>query len=196
MSGRWARRVIGISLAGLAAAAMLWPAQAGAGGGGHGGSFCPGFAEGPTIEMRDNCFAGTTHFVEPNSTITVKNSGQLPHSLTAVAGSIDTGPIEPGKQTTVKVGNAGVVRIYCTLHGSRDGGGMTGVLVVGDGGDATKATLPPNAEPVATRSVAPVDSDGLSGFESLALVAALFGAGLGTAGLAFQVASRSRKPTT
>lgn len=196
MSGRQARRAFGISVAVCAAVMMLWPASAGAGGGGHGGSFCAGFAEGATIEMNDNCFTGTTHFVDPNSTINVKNSGELPHSLTAVDGSIDTGAIDPGKQATVKVGDAGVTRIYCTLHGSREGGGMTGVLVVGDGGAATKATRASNAEPVSARSAAPVEGDGLSGFASLALVAALVGAGLGTAGLALQIASRARKPTT
>ena len=197
MFGRHSMLALGIAAAGFGAAMVLWPTTAGAGGGGGGGSFCPGFAEGSTIETRDNCFAGTTNFVEPGSTITVKNAGQLPHSLTAVDGSIDTGTLEPGRQTTVKVGDAGVVRVYCTLHGSRDGGGMTGALVVGNGGNNTKATLPSNAEPVSARSAPTlVESDGLSGFASLALVTSLFGAGLGTAGLALQVASRARKPTT
>jgi plastocyanin len=188
MFGRRTARAFGISLAGFVAAAVLWPATVGAGGGGHGGSSCPGYAEGPTIEMLDNCFKGTTHFVEPGSAVTVKNSGQLPHSLTAVDGAFDIGTLEPGKSATVEVSDAGVVRVYCTLHGSRDGGGMTGVLVVGDGGEAADARLPATAEPVSARAApAAIESDGLSGLASLALVAALFGAGLGTAGLAFQL---------
>jgi plastocyanin len=188
MFRRRVTRAFGVSLAALAAVPLLWPAAAGAGGGGHGGSSCPGYAEGPTIETLDNCFKGTTHFVDPGSRIMVKNSGQLPHSLTAVDGSVDTGTLEPGKSATVKVGDAGVVRIYCTLHGSRDGGGMTGVLVVGNDGRATGATLPANAEPVSARAgPTPAESDGLSGLASLALVTARFGAGLGTAGLAFQL---------
>jgi hypothetical protein len=95
MFGGRTTRALGVSLVLLVAVAVLWPAMAGAGGNGHGGSSCPGYAEGPTIEMLDNCFKGTSHFVEPNSTITVKNSGQLPHSLTAIDGSIDTGTLEP-----------------------------------------------------------------------------------------------------
>jgi plastocyanin len=188
MFGRRTARAFGVTFVGVGALAVLWSATAGAGGGGHGGSICPGYAEGPTIKMFDNCFMGTTHFVEPKSTITVTNSGQLPHSLTAVDGSIDTGTLEPGTSATVKVGDAGVVRLYCTLHGSRDGGGMTGVLVVGDGGKATDATLPANAKSVSARAApAQAESGGLSGLASLALVTALFGAGLGTAGLAFQL---------
>jgi plastocyanin len=193
MFGRRTVRAFGVSVIGFIALAVLWPATAGAGGNGHGGSSCPGYAEGPTIEMFDNCFKGTTHFVEADSTLTVKNSGQLPHSLTAVDGLFDTGTLQPGRSATVKVGRAGVVRLYCTLHGSRDGGGMTGVLVVGNGGKAAEATLPTTAEPVSARATpVAVESDGLSGLASVALVTALFGAGLGTAGLAFQLA-RVRK---
>jgi plastocyanin len=175
MSERWTRRIVGIVFTTVAAVAVLWPTVAGAGGGGGHGSICPGFAEGSAIEMYDNCFAGTTHFVEPGAQITIKNSGSLPHSLTALDNSVDTGVLEPGETKTAQWDEPGIVRIFCTLHGSRDGGGMTGTVVVGDGGTDGTATVPVKAEPVSTRtaaSAAPVRSDGLSGFAAVALAVA------------------------
>ena len=183
----------GMVLTVVAAPSLMAPAMAGAGGGGGGGggAHCPGFAEGATVEMYDNCFAGTTHFVEPGTTVTVKNSGSLPHSLTAIDGSIDTGTLDAGETATVAVDDAGIVRVDCTLHGSRDGGGMTGTFVVGDGGASAEKAVEVDAEPVSARTetaAAPgVEDDGLSVLASIAIVLAVFGGGLGAAALTLQV---------
>jgi plastocyanin len=187
-----------MTFAAVAAFGVLWPSIAAAGGGGGGGgTHCPGFAEGATVEMYDNCFAGTTHFVEPGTEVTVKNAGSLPHSLTAVDGSFDTGTLEAGETTTVALDQAGIVRVYCTLHGSRDGGGMAGTFVVGDGGAEARAETTVDAEPVSTRSAGAasspvIDEDGLSVVASVALIAAVFCGGLGAAALTLQLV-RARK---
>ena len=192
MGARRAAAWIGTVLVAVVVPSVVGPAIAGAGGGGGGeGAHCPGFAEGAAVEMYDNCFAGTTQFVEPDTTVTVENSGSLPHSLTAVDGTFDTGTLDAGETATVEVADAGVVRVYCTLHGSRDGGGMTGTFVVGDGGAAARKTVAVDAEPVSTRTAgaaAPVvETDDLPVLASMAVIAAVFCGGLGAAALVLQV---------
>ena len=111
---------------------MLTPGVALAGGGGVDPSACPGYAEGTAISMRDSCFVGTAHFAPSGTTITVTNDGGLPHTLTAVNGSFDTGQIAPGSDAQLNVEEPGIYRIFCTLHGTAQGLGMAGVLVVGE----------------------------------------------------------------
>lgn len=111
---------------------LLSPAGASAGGGGGGGGPCAGFRSGSTVVMRDNCFDGVAHFAANGTTLVVENQGVLPHSFTAVDGSFDSGVLQPGQRAEIEPGNDGVFRVVCTLHGSRDGGGMAGVLLIGN----------------------------------------------------------------
>ena len=87
---------------------------------------------GDTSVMRDNCFAPTAHQLGAGTTVTVVNEGVLPHTLTAVDGSFDTGILEPGESATIEVGEEGIVPFYCTLHSSPAGEGMAGMLLVGE----------------------------------------------------------------
>lgn len=116
---------------------MAFPAVASAGGGGVDTSGCAGFSEGNTVAMLDSCFSGTTHFAPDGATITVGNDGVLPHTLTAVDGSFDTGNVDPGDSALLTIDEPGVYRVFCALHGTAQGDGMAGVLVVGDAGPAT-----------------------------------------------------------
>ena len=109
----------------------FWPRAALAGGGG-GGGLCAGFASGDTLIMRDSCFEGTAHFASPGGTLVVSNEGSAPHSFTAVDGSFDTGLLQPGQTARIPLEADGISRAYCTLHGTADGHGMAGVLVVGN----------------------------------------------------------------
>lgn len=113
---------------------MAIPGVASAGGGGVEGSGClgSGFSEGTKVVMRDSCFAGTAHFAPNGASVTVSNEGQFPHTLTAVDGSFDTGTVGPGSSAQLAVDEPGIYRVYCTLHGTAQGDGMAGVLVVGD----------------------------------------------------------------
>jgi plastocyanin len=110
---------------------LLLPGVVLAGGGG-GGAICAGFATDSTVVMRDNCFEGTAHFAEAGTTITIRNEGHLPHSFTAVDGSFDTGLLDGGQRAEIELEGAAIVQVYCTLHGTAQGSGMAGILVVGD----------------------------------------------------------------
>lgn len=110
----------------------LSPAPARAGGGGGQGGACAGFASGPALIMRDNCFEGVAHFAEAGATLEVVNEGELPHSFTAVDGSFDSGVLDGGESVKLRLGEAGLVEIYCVLHGQASGAGMAGVLIVGE----------------------------------------------------------------
>ncbi len=109
----------------------LIPGVASAGGGGN-ISRCPGFATGTTVSMLDSCFNGTAHFAPADTTITISNDGELPHTFTAVDGSFDSGQVSPGETFEITVDEPGIIQVFCTLHGTAQGQGMAGVLVVGE----------------------------------------------------------------
>jgi hypothetical protein len=120
----------------------LIPGVASAGGGG-GEGMCPGFASGTTVSMMDSCFAGIAHFAPADTTITIVNQGLAPHTLTAVDGSFDTGEVLPGDSYELTIDEPGIYQVFCRLHGTADGKGMAGVLVVGEA-----EPLPMSAPPI------------------------------------------------
>ena len=131
------RRIV---LAATIAAAMTLTAPALAGGGGHGSDRCPGFAEGGEIVMLDSCFSGTAHFAPAYGQVEVVNEGQLPHTYTAVDGSFDSGILPPGESFSFSTKDAGLVEVFCRLHGTMSGDGMAGLLVVGAPGSSVEET--------------------------------------------------------
>jgi plastocyanin len=188
MGEGWSRRVVGLVFTALAAVTVLWPAVAGARTGGGGSSPCAGFAESDTVQMLDFCFDGTTHFVPAHSTITVLNSGSIPHNLTAADGSLSTETIQPGGSTTIEVGDPALVRVYCTLHGTAEGGGMSGVLAVGDAAPTSLAPVGTELAAARTEISAAPSSDESPGVATFALLFGVVGAGFGTAALTLQIA--------
>lgn len=110
---------------------VLFPGAAVAGGGGH-FSICPGFNAGDRVSMLDSCFNGTAHFAPAGRVITISNDGVEPHTFTAVDGSFDTGMLQGGEEFDLTIDRPGVYRVWCTLHGTAEGEGMAGVLVVGE----------------------------------------------------------------
>lgn len=82
--------------------------------------------------MRDSCFSGIAHFAPADMTITISNDGELPHTFTAVDGSFNTGQLQPGETFELTVADPGIVRVFCSLHGTAEGDGMAGVLLVGE----------------------------------------------------------------
>ncbi len=132
-----------VTIAGLLAV----PGVAAAGGGG--GGPCPPFAEGQVLGMEDNCFAGVAHFAAEGSKLTIRNAGRWPHTFTSVDGLFDTGTLAAGESYELKGLEAGAYRVFCTLHGTAEGHGMAGVLIVGDDADA------PAGAAVRTRMPAP-----------------------------------------
>ena len=126
------KRIVLIVIAMLAV-----PATAYGGGGGRPSSQCPGFAEGAFISMLDSCFAGTAQIAPAGTTLTVSNDGILPHTITAVDGSFDSGILQPGETFQLTIDQPGLVRVFCVLHGTAEGEGMAGVIVAEDPQAAT-----------------------------------------------------------
>lgn len=116
------------------------PGVASAGGGGGNMSQCQGFATGTSISMLDSCFDAIAHSAPTDTAITISNDGALPHTFTAVDGSFDSGNLEPGQDFELIVDEPGIYQVFCTLHGTAQGAGMAGVLVVG-GPEPVAATL-------------------------------------------------------
>ncbi len=125
---------------------LLLPGVASAGGGG-GISHCAGFAAGTTVSMLDSCFNGTAHFAPPGTALTIENAGGLPHTFTAVDGTFHSGQVQPGEIFALTIDEPGVYEVFCSLHGTADGQGMAGVLVV------EEAELSPVAAAVNTYAV-------------------------------------------
>lgn len=110
---------------------FLVPGVALAGGAGW-TSICPGFSGGTTVSMLDSCYTGTAHFAPAGMALTISNDGELPHTFTATDGTFDSGVVEPGEIYRLTIDEPGVVKVFCTLHGTADGSGMAGVLIVGE----------------------------------------------------------------
>lgn len=140
------------------AALMLIPAVASAGGGGVDTSGCAGYREGTDLAMQDSCFAGTAHFAPADTTLTVSNDGALPHTLTAVDGSFDTGEVAPGTSAQLNVDEPGIYRVFCSLHGTAQGEGMAGVLVVGE---SVPASVAAPADMSAISAAVAAEADGI-----------------------------------
>ncbi len=161
-----------LTVTGLLAAALLLAAAPAVAGGGGGGGACVATASGPQMTMLDNCFEGIAHEVEVDSTLTVTNRGRLPHTLTAVDGSFDSGVLDPGETFQVTVEEPGNIPVYCTLHGTEDGQGMAGVLLV-DGpatGELASAASEGTGAGAGPGSAAGVLAAGLVGFAIGALI--------------------------
>lgn len=126
------RRATTISL--LAALVTFATAPAFAGGGG-GGQVCTPRVEGPEVILRDNCLEGVAHTLPAGENLRVRNHGRVAHNYVAVDGAFDSGLLQPGEETTLAV-PAGIHDVYCTLHGTADGQGMAGTLIVTDPGEA------------------------------------------------------------
>jgi plastocyanin len=122
------------------AGVLLIPAVAYAGGGEVDTTGCAGYSEGTTVWMQDSCFSGVAHFAPSDTTITVTNDGVMPHTLTAVDGSFDTGNVDPGGTAELTIAEPGIYRVFCSWHGTAAGEGMAGVVVVGEATPAAMVT--------------------------------------------------------
>ena len=92
-------------------------------------------AQQAAVSANDNEFDPTEIEVESGTTITWTNNGDLPHTVTAVNGSFESGTMEPGDTFETTFNAAGQYSYYCEFHGDADGGGMAGVVTVTGEGD-------------------------------------------------------------
>jgi plastocyanin len=90
------------------------------------------------VNMYDNAFNAPVVRVPVGVRVKWINVGKNPHNAVAADGSWSTGPgtagtpdLAPGAEQDLTFDRPGVYRYYCTYHGTRDGKGMAGVVVVG-----------------------------------------------------------------
>ncbi len=92
---------------------------------------------GTLVNMYDNQFSGAVSRVPVGIRVTFLNQGRSVHNATAADGHWKTGDVAgrsggDGRGGDVVFDRPGVYRYYCTYHGTKEGNGMAGVVVVGD----------------------------------------------------------------
>jgi len=83
-----------------------------------------------TVSMKDFEFAPLEITIKAGATITWSNDGAKPHSATASDGSFDTAIFQPGQSKSITFSKPGKFAYYCQLHGTPDGNGMVGTVIV------------------------------------------------------------------
>jgi len=85
------------------------------------------------IEMLDNFYKRDVTRVPAGTRVRFSNGGRAVHNAVAANGGWSTPlSIQSGDAATVTLFKPGVYRFYCTFHGTSDGQGMAGTIVVGD----------------------------------------------------------------
>jgi plastocyanin len=85
---------------------------------------------GMTVSMRDNSFSPQTVAVNIGDTVAWSNNGSLPHSLIAVNGAFNSGPIAPGLSYSTTFTMPGTYIYYDSIYGTA-ASGMMGTVLVG-----------------------------------------------------------------
>jgi plastocyanin len=89
------------------------------------------------VNMYDNAFNAAVVRVPVGVRVKWINVGKNVHNAVAADGSWSPGgpkgpDLAPGAEQDLTFAKPGIYRYYCTHHGTRDGKGMAGVVVVGD----------------------------------------------------------------
>lgn len=164
-------------------------------GGGGGGNVCDGFSQGDEVSMLDSCYAGTAQLVDPDAAVlNIRNQGEFPHTFTATDGSFDL-YLDPGETGTVDIPDSLVTPVYCTLHGTSSGQGMSGVIVrAGADVVGASATRIPSPQPEGAldtdQTSASADDNGDDSLSIIALAVASAAAALSVATTGHLVVSR------
>jgi plastocyanin len=78
----------------------------------------------------DDAFDPTEMTVPAGTTVRWNMAGQRPHTVTSVGGAFASGNIDPGKSYEFTFAEPGTYAYYCEYHGSKDGQGMFGKVIV------------------------------------------------------------------
>lgn len=88
---------------------------------------------GTFVQMIDNAFSATVTRVPVGARVIFMNVGGNLHNARASDTTWKTAmDVKPGGEETVVFDQAGVYHYYCSYHGTPEGRGMAGVVVVGD----------------------------------------------------------------
>lgn len=166
---------------------LATPAPAGAGGGCH--TPGPTEARATVVDMRMNCFAPTVAHVDTGDTVVFRNTDEVAHTVTGLAGTIGgVTNLLLGQEVRHRFDAPGTYPYSCILHP-----GMVGAVVVGGGTDGAAAPVGTEDAAATVRAVpvAAVAEDGGRG-SSATTWAALAGAGAALAAGALAIAIRRR----
>jgi plastocyanin len=103
------------------------------------------------VKMLDNAFNAPVVRIPVGAGVTFTNAGRTPHNIVPVDPArwpaADTSAVAPGGKRAIALDSAGVYEFYCSYHGTKDGFGMAGAVVVGDAvyAGAKRGTLTPVA---------------------------------------------------
>jgi plastocyanin len=153
---------------------------------------------GSDVKTQDCAFEPTITVVKTGDTVTFRNDTNLPHLVTGANAEWGDRDIQvaPGSSVEYAFAEPGVYPYACSFHP-----GMTGAIVVGDGGAALAATVAAVAsgeggEPIvqgaATASTAPAVTDEASPIV-VAVAGALVAVALGLAVVALAARGRARR---
>ncbi|MFZ3169488.1 MAG: cupredoxin family copper-binding protein [Candidatus Methanoperedens sp.] len=68
------------------------------------------------VNIKDFNFVPAIAEVPVGTTVTWVNDDNVPHTVTSVSGSFDSGSIDPGKTYSYKFDQAGTFEYSCTIH--------------------------------------------------------------------------------
>ena len=116
----------------------------------------PAQAPGNTVEATETgggasfAFVPDTITIKTGDKVTFKNTGKVPHTATADAGSWDSGNLNAGQDfTTPAITQPGTISYKCTYHASL---GMVGKIVVTGAATGPAASTSPSASASASPS--------------------------------------------
>jgi plastocyanin len=78
------------------------------------------------VSIQDFFFSPANVTVEPGTTVTWVNEGNVPHTVTSDDGQFDSGVLMPGDSYTVMFKGQGTITYHCAIHPS-----MTASVSVG-----------------------------------------------------------------
>lgn len=107
-------------------------------------------AGGTAVSVGDNTFSPATLTVAIGATVTWRNSGKKVHTVTSDTGLWDPGQLSAGQSFSFTFGESGTYTYNCIFHD-----GMTGTVIVGDGGGSPTTAPSPAPSPSASPTVTP-----------------------------------------
>lgn len=88
------------------------------------------------VKMLDNTYNAPVVRIPAGAGVAFTNAGRNIHNVVPVDPArwpaVDTSAVQPGGKLVLALEGAGVYEYYCSYHGTADGWGMAGAIVVGD----------------------------------------------------------------
>jgi LPXTG-motif cell wall-anchored protein len=92
----------------------------------------PRLAETKNVSIKDFQFEPKEISISVGDTISWKNDGAAPHTVTADDASFDSANLDPGATFSQTFDKAGTFAYYCKYHGAKGGSGMAATITVAE----------------------------------------------------------------